>query len=110
VTVAEPTATPFTSPVLLTVAIAGALLAHVTAMVWAGTVSPAASLTVAVNCAVPATGILAVAGVTATDATIKLSSFCRSHPATKQSPTNNTFLSRASRRDNLCLNVIISLP
>src|SRR5438128_1945878 len=67
VIVAGPAATPFTSPLLLTVAILVLLLAHVT--VRPVSAVPAESFGVAVSCAVCPTVRLAVAGATATEAT-----------------------------------------
>src|SRR5438132_2114839 len=67
VIVAVPAATPFTSPLLLTVAILVLLLAHVT--VRPVSAVPAESFGVAVSCAVCPTVRLAVAGATATEAT-----------------------------------------
>src|SRR5207245_11571859 len=67
VMVADPAATPVTSPLPLTVATPVLLLAHVTTR--PVSVAPLASLGVAVSCAVCPAGMLAVAGVTATDAT-----------------------------------------
>jgi len=107
VIVAGPAATPVTMPLISTEATAGALLAHVTTR--AISALPIESLGVAVNCTVCPTGTLAVAGATATDATgaNSPSSCRRSHAAAAQTaPSSNTFLSRARRQDNLCLNVI----
>src|ERR1019366_2243956 len=59
---AEPTATPVTSPVLLTVATAALLLCQVT--VRPGTTLPSESRTVAVSCCVPCTTTTAGAGAT----------------------------------------------
>src|SRR5438309_873382 len=67
VIVAVPAATPFTSPLLLTVAILVLLLAHVT--VRPVSAVPAESFGVALSCAVCPTVRLAVAGATATEAT-----------------------------------------
>src|SRR5207247_1159253 len=67
VIVADPAATPVTSPVPLTVATAVLPLAHVTTR--PVSVAPLASLGVAVSCPVCPTGMLAVAGATVTDAT-----------------------------------------
>src|SRR6266550_4012639 len=67
VTVAAPAATPFTSPLLLTVAVLVLLLAHVT--VRPVSAVPPESFGVAVSCAVCPTVRLAVAGATATEAT-----------------------------------------
>jgi len=67
VRVALPAATPVTSPLAETVAMADALLAHVTTRPASGL--PLASLGVAVSCTVCPTWTLAVAGVTATEAT-----------------------------------------
>lgn len=59
---ADPTATPVTSPVLLTVAKAALLLCQMT--VRFGTTLPAASRTVAVSCCVPCTTTNAGVGAT----------------------------------------------
>jgi len=67
VIVAEPATIAVTSPLLLTVAIAGALLAHV--IVRPVRITPAASFVVAVNCRVAPGARLAVAGLSVTDAT-----------------------------------------
>ena len=67
VIVAEPAAFPLTTPLLLTVASAVLLLAHVTTR--PVSVLPAESLVTAVNCRVTPTGRLAVVGLTVTDAT-----------------------------------------
>src|SRR5437870_3662983 len=67
VTVAEPAATPVTTPLLLTVAEAVLELVHVT--VRPLSVLPLASFRIAVNCSVCAIGTLANAGLTVTDAT-----------------------------------------
>src|SRR2546423_3293010 len=67
VMLAEPAAPPVTSPLPLTVATAGLLLAHIT--VRPVSELPAASFGMAVSWAVPPTTMLAVAGDTATDAT-----------------------------------------
>jgi len=67
VIVAEPAAIPLTTPLLLTVATAVLLLAHVTTR--PVSVLPAASLVTALNCRVAPTGRLAVVGLTVTDAT-----------------------------------------
>jgi hypothetical protein len=67
VIVAEPAAFPLTTPLLLTVASAVLLLAHVTAR--PVSVLPAESLVTAVNCTVAPTARLAVVGLTVTDAT-----------------------------------------
>src|SRR5713101_582099 len=66
VIVAEPVATPATSPPL-TLAMPELLLIHVTTRPESGL--PLASLGVAVSCTVCPTGMLAVAGLTVTDAT-----------------------------------------
>jgi hypothetical protein len=67
VIVAEPAATPVTSPLPLTVAIAPALVAQVMTRPVNG--FPLASFGVATSCAVCPTVTLAVAGLTVTDAT-----------------------------------------
>jgi len=67
VTVALPAATPVTSPLPLTLATAGALLAHVTTRPDSGL--PLPSFGVAVSWTVCPTMMLAVAGLTVTDAT-----------------------------------------
>src|SRR5437762_301296 len=67
VSAAEPAALPLTTPLLLTVAVAVLLLAHVTTR--PVSVLPAASLGTAVNCWVAPTWIPAVVGLTVTDAT-----------------------------------------
>src|SRR5690349_20958464 len=67
VIVAEPAATPLTRPLLLTVAMVVLLLDQV--MLRPVSVFPDASLVVAASCTVAPTLTLAVAGVTATDAT-----------------------------------------
>src|SRR2546426_881420 len=67
VMVAEPVATAVTTPLGLTVATAGASLAHVTER--PVSVSPLAPLSVAVNCGVAPTGRLSLAGATVTEAT-----------------------------------------
>src|SRR6267378_759825 len=67
VIVAVPAATPLTRPLPLTVATAVLLLAHVTTRPVSGL--PLASFGVAVSCTLAPTGTLAVAGLTATDAT-----------------------------------------
>src|SRR5437667_397959 len=67
VIVAEPTTTPVTRPLLLTVATDVAELVHVT--VRPVRVLPLASFSVAVSCSVWPTGTLAVAGLTLTVAT-----------------------------------------
>src|SRR5438445_2203856 len=64
---AEPVATAVTTPLTLTVATAGASLAHVTER--PVSVSPRASLSVAVSCGVAPTRRLSLAGATVTDAT-----------------------------------------
>ncbi len=64
---AVPAATPVTRPVPFTVATAGVLLAHVTTRPLKPL--PLASLGVAASCTVPPAATLAVAGLTATDAT-----------------------------------------
>src|SRR6266487_1398589 len=102
-----PAATPVTMPLISTVATAAALLTHVTTR--AVSALPIESLGVAANCTVCPIGTVAVAGATATDATgaNRPSSCRRSHAAAAQTaPSSNTFLSRARRQDNLCLNVI----
>src|SRR3989442_10277521 len=65
--VAVPAPTPLTSPLPLTVATDALLVAHVTARPSSGV--PLASFGVAVSCAVAPTCTLAVAGLTATEAT-----------------------------------------
>jgi hypothetical protein len=67
VMVALPAATPVTSPLAETVAMADALLAHVTTR--PESAFPLASFGVAVSCTVCPTAILADAGLTATEAT-----------------------------------------
>jgi len=67
VTVALPAATPVTSPLPLTLATAGALLAHVTTR--PDSALPLPSFGVAVSWTVCPTMMLAVAGLTVTDAT-----------------------------------------
>src|SRR5216117_415217 len=67
VIVALPTATAVTSPLALTLATAGALLAHVTTRPDSGL--PLASFGVAVSWTVCPTMMLAVAGLTVTEAT-----------------------------------------
>src|SRR2546422_8095146 len=67
VIVADPAATPVTSPVADTVAMAGFALVHVIAR--PVRTLPAASLGVAVSCAVLPTKTFVVAGLTATEAT-----------------------------------------
>src|SRR6266576_638182 len=67
VIVAVPAATPFTSPLLLTVAILVLLLAHVT--VRPVSAVPPESFGVAVSCAVAPTDTLGAAGLTVTEAT-----------------------------------------
>ena len=67
VIVTEPTVTPVTKPVPLTVATARLLLAHVTAR--PVSVLPAASLVTAESCLVPPMPMLAEAGLTVTEAT-----------------------------------------
>src|SRR5712664_3124445 len=67
VIVVDPAAMPVTSPAADTVAMAGLALVHVTARP-VSTV-PAASLGVALSCAVPATDILTEVGLTTTEAT-----------------------------------------
>jgi hypothetical protein len=67
VIVADPAATPFTSPLPFTVATAGAVLDHVTTRPASG--FPFASFGVAVNCSVCPTLTLPVVGLTVTDAT-----------------------------------------
>src|SRR3989440_11129514 len=67
VIVADPAATPVTSPLPLTVAAAVLLLCQVT--VRPASVLPFASLGVAVSCTVPPTGTVADAGATVTHAT-----------------------------------------
>src|SRR5260370_6395884 len=62
-----PAAVPVTSPVAETVAMVASLVAHVTVRPVSGL--PPASFGVAVSCTVAPTAMLAVAGVTATDAT-----------------------------------------
>ncbi|PYO63171.1 MAG: hypothetical protein DMD28_02980 [Gemmatimonadetes bacterium] len=110
VIVAAPAAIPVTRPVLLTVATAGALLAHVTVRPVSGL--PLASFGVAVNSRVPPTATLGAAGLTVTVTTTLCNSptSCwRSHAAATPRPTSSTFLSSAKRRDSLCLKVIGSL-
>src|SRR5436309_12874294 len=68
VIVAEPAAIPLTTPLLLTVATAVLLLAHVTTR--PVSVLPAASWVTALKCRVAPTGRLAVVGLTVTDAKI----------------------------------------
>src|SRR5207245_4117414 len=65
---AWPRATPVPSPVALTVATAGVLLAQVTTR--PVSTLPFASLVVAVSCTVPATTTVGAGGVTVTDATV----------------------------------------
>src|SRR5207302_1079800 len=67
VIVTAPAATPVTSPLADTVAIAGFELVHVSAR--PVSTFPAASLGVALSCVVPPTKTFAVAGLTVTDAT-----------------------------------------
>src|SRR3989441_712380 len=67
VIVAVPATTPPTSPLPFTVATDALLVAHVTTRPPSGV--PLASFGVAVSCVVAPTGTLAVAGLTATDAT-----------------------------------------
>src|SRR5206468_1171691 len=67
VIVAEPAATPVTRPVVLTLAIAVLLLAHVTTRPLK--ILPAASFVTAASCWVPPTLTLADAGLTVTEAT-----------------------------------------
>jgi hypothetical protein len=67
VIVADPAVTPVTNPLAVTVANAGALLAHVTTRPLNGL--PAASSGVAVSCWVAPNATGAVAGLTVTDAT-----------------------------------------
>src|SRR3989442_1475226 len=67
VIVAVPAPTPLTSPLPLTVATDALLVVHVTTRPPSGV--PLASFGVAVSCAVAPTGTLAVAGLSATDAT-----------------------------------------
>ena len=67
VIVAEPTATPVTKPLPLTVAAPVLELVHVT--VRPVRVVPLASLSVAVSCTVPFVPMVADAGVTVTEAT-----------------------------------------
>src|SRR2546426_1172176 len=67
VIVADPAATPVTTPVADTVAMAGFALVHVIAR--PVSTLPAASLGVAVSCAVLPTKTFVVAGLTATEAT-----------------------------------------
>jgi hypothetical protein len=67
VIVADPGATPETRPLLFTLATVGALLDHVTTRPVSGL--PLPSFGVAVNCRAPPAHTLALAGVTATDAT-----------------------------------------
>ena len=67
VIVTEPARRPLTNPLPLTVATRVLVLAHVT--VRPVSTLPPASRSVAVNCCVPATPILALAGLTATVAT-----------------------------------------
>src|SRR2546426_10057367 len=67
VMVAEPTATPVTSPLAFTAATVVLLLDHVTTR--PASANPFASFGIAVNCAACPTITLAVAGVTVTDAT-----------------------------------------
>src|ERR1043166_1858148 len=66
--VAEPAVTPVTSPLADTVATAALLLLQ--AKLCPASVLPAASFATAASCEVPPTVRLAVAGVTATDATV----------------------------------------
>src|SRR3989442_8630400 len=70
VIVADPTATPLTRPLPLTVATAVLLLAHVTVRPVSG--APLASFGVAVSCTACPTWTLAGAGLTVTDATGRL--------------------------------------
>jgi len=65
--VAEPVATPVTSPIADTVAAAGLLLVQLTTR--PVSTFPAASFVVAANCTVPPGATVAVAGVTVTTAT-----------------------------------------
>src|SRR2546428_1610350 len=67
VIVAAPTATPLTNPLPFTVATPALPLPHVTTRPVSA--APLASLRVTVSCPVCPTGMLAVAGVTVTDAT-----------------------------------------
>ena len=67
VILAVPAASPTTDPRALTLATPGASLAHVTAAPATGL--PFESLAAAVSCTAPFAGIVAVAGVTSTDAT-----------------------------------------
>src|SRR5439155_25859079 len=62
-----PAATPVTSPLPLTVATAALLVAHMT--VRPVSTLPLASFVVAMSCTVCPTGTVAVAGITATEAT-----------------------------------------
>ena len=67
VIVADPTATPLTSPLGETVATVGALLVHVTTR--SVRAFPLASRGVALNCTVPPTGTVADVGLITTEAT-----------------------------------------
>src|SRR2546426_8250427 len=67
VIIADPAATPVTTPLALTVAVAPLLVAHITTRPLSA--FPPASLGVAVSCTVCPTVTLADAGLTATDAT-----------------------------------------
>jgi|SRR5947209_5335271 len=67
VTVADPAATPVTSPLTLTLATAPLLVDHMMVRPVSGL--PLASLGVAVSCTVPPTKMVGAAGATVTDAT-----------------------------------------
>src|SRR5260370_21350454 len=111
VMVAAPPTTPVTRPLLLTAATAGALLVHVTTR--PANAAPLESVGVATSCSDCPTPTLAVVGLTTTAATCfnSPSSCSRVHPTAVLMPARSTtFLSRARPRDNLCLNVIASLP
>jgi hypothetical protein len=65
---AEPEVTPATTPLTETVATPAFDVDHV--IVWLVSVFPVASLAIALSCTVPPAGTVALAGVTATDATV----------------------------------------
>src|SRR5204862_4523700 len=110
VMVAVPTDTPLTRPLLLTVATVALLVPHVTTFPLNG--APLASCGVAVSCKVPWTATLPAVGLMSTEATLvsRPASPWSVHAARTTRPATDTFPIRASRRDNLCLNVMGNPP
>src|SRR5437773_6464883 len=97
---ADPGATPLTRPAPSTEAMLGSLVCHVTVLPVNG--CPVPSSGVAVSCSdwltttVPFTGLMVIVTTCCSRAAISW------HPARSTIPATNTFLNRASLRDNLC--------